>query len=415
MKRPTLHGSAAAWLVPLACECAALLRSVILARLLGPEELGKVMILALALRLVEMTSDFSIERLMAQAPDGGSTRFQRAMHGAALLRGGALAVIVLVISLPMALVFSGGPQASSFALLALAPVMRGLVHLDYRRWERGFDYRGLLIVEGGAAAVMLAVTPLAAFAIADHRALIPVVLAQGVAQLVLSHRFARRRWRLSFERKALSRLISFGTPLLANSVLMFLTFHADRMIIAGFYDWADVGRYCIALQLALLPAQIAGRAAASLLAPTFRRALAADNIHAASAPAIRGYILLGAAFLLGYGLLAEPVIILIYGPDFAIGGALIWALGAAAAVRIARTPLSQLAVALGRTGVPARANLLRASAVLFAFVAAWSGAPLAAMAAAGAIGEVLAALRASALLRSAIAPRCSHSRREVAT
>lgn len=404
MNAPTLKGRAAAWIVPVVNEVAALARSVVLARLLGPEELGKTMLLALSLRLVEMASDFSIERLLSQSPDGDDPVFQRNMQGAALLRGLALALILILISVPLAAMFAGGPSASSFALLALAPLMRGIVHLDYRRRERHFDYRGLAIVDGGAAVIMLVSAPIFASLIGDHRALVPIILTQVAAQLLLSRALAERSYGVSFERAHLSRVWLFGAPLILNSFLMFLTFQADRLIVASYYSWAELGVYGVALQLALLPAQIAGRAAASLLAPAFRRAIAAGELANKAMPALKGYCALSIVFVLGFGLLAEPVIQMVYGSDFKVGSPLIWALGFAAAIRIARTPVSQLAVALGKTSIPAKGNILRALAIIPALLAAKLGAPIYALAVAAVLGEACAAARSWMLLRPFLTP-----------
>jgi len=399
--RPNLRGAALAWAAPLTCEAAALVRSVVLARLLGAEELGRMMMLALMIRLVEMAGDLSIERLMAQAPDGGERRFLAAMHGVALLRAGALAALCLIAAAPLALLLPDGPAMASYAALALVPLARGGIHLDYRRRERDFDYRGVAIVECGAAVAMLLAAPLAVALIGDHRAFVPVALAQAAAQTALSHAIARERWSAAFDRETLTRIVVCGLPLLGNAVLMFLIFHVDRVIIAAYFDWSDVGRYAVALQLSLLPAQIAGRAANSLLAPRFRLAIASGDMERQATRALRSYALLATAFLLAYAALARFVMVTVYGPDFAIdGGVLVW-LGLAASVRILRTPLSQQAVAVGETSIPARANLYRAAVLPVALAAAALGAPLWALAATGAAGEILAAIRAAQLVRGA--------------
>ena len=412
IRRATHSAAALAWATPVLCEVAALARSVVLARMLGAEELGKTMLLALALRLAEMACDFSIERLLMQAPDGDRPRFRNSMQGAVLLRGALLSGLMLCAALPMAAAFADGPGIWTFAALAIVPMLRGLVHLDYRARERDFDYRGTLIVEGGAALVMLAAAPLAVMLIDDHRALVAVFVAQASAQVILSHVVAQTPWHPVFEMAALRRVVRFGAPLLLNSVLMLLILQGDRMIVIGFFDWADAGRYGIAIQLALLPAQIAGRAASSLLAPAFRRAIAAGSLNVAMTRALRIYICLGLAFVASYAVIAGPAIAFVYGADFTMPFQVFLALGALAGLRIARTPLSQAAVALGRTAVPAKANFFRALALPVVLVAAWAGAPLATIAAIGAVGEALAAWRAAHLLHPEISTPTQHRKME---
>jgi O-antigen/teichoic acid export membrane protein len=96
---------------------------------------------------------------------------------------------------------------------------------------------------------------------------------------------------------------------------------------------------------------------------------------------------------------APAVIALVYGPDFRPDAALAVAVGLAAGFRVLRTPFSQLAVATGRTGDPARANLIRALALVPAALFAALGLPLAAIAASAAAGEAGATFRAWLLAR----------------
>jgi ferredoxin len=103
---------------------------------------------------------------------------------------------------------------------------------------------------------------------------------------------------------------------------------------------------------------------------------------------------LAVALVAGVTLIAPALIALVYGAGFRPDLALAFAVGLSAGFRVLRTPFSQLAVATGRTGDPARANLIRALALIPAAAFAAMGLPLAAIAAAAALGEAGATLRA---------------------
>ena len=394
------------WTVPLLNEAGALARSAILARMIGGEELGRAMILTLVLRLAEMVSDVGVERLLMQRHGVAGSDLLAALHGASLLRGLGMAALLLILALPMTLAFAGGADAATYAALALAPLMRGVLHLDYRMAERDLRLRPLAIVEGGAVLAMLASLPLALLVWDDHRAMLLVLLAHAFAQVALSHLAAQRPYALAFDRAVLTEVLGFGAPLVLNAVLMFLTFQADRLIVAGWYGWVEVALYGVALQLAMLPAQITGRAAGSLLAPRLR-GLSGPALTEIARRAVLAHLGLGMAFAAAFALAAPPIIAIVYGAAFRPDMALALAFGIAAGARILRTPLSQLAVALGRTGDPARANLWRAGALIPALGAATLGLPLVAIAAAAALGETLATLRALHLARAVLIPSSS--------
>ncbi|MEL6584352.1 MAG: oligosaccharide flippase family protein [Pseudomonadota bacterium] len=394
---------ATAWAVPIAVEMTALVRSVILARLLGVEEFGQAALLAVTLRLVEMASDIGVERLLAQATDGDSAALQANLHGALILRGAAMALCLGVLAVVMSVAFPSGPALLTYLALALVPCGKAFLHLDVRRAERSFSYRGLALVEAAGAVAMLVVAALVAHHTGSHIALVFALAAQTVAQVVVSHLLAERRYRVSFERAAMLRIWAFGAPLIANAGLMFLTLQADRLIIAKAYGVDALAVFVIVLQLSLLPALITGRAAASLLAPVFRRAVDAGTVGRAAQQSLLAHAALAVVFFGGFVLLADVVVTVIYGAAFSPDAPIVVALAAAAALRIARTPLSQLAVSLGRTGDPARANVMRALVLLPVTALALTGAPLWTLVATAALGEALAALRGWQLLSDVFA------------
>jgi O-antigen/teichoic acid export membrane protein len=108
-----VKGRSLAWAVPVLAEAAALGRSVAFAWVIGPEELGRAMMLALTVRLVEMASDVGADRLLVQARDGYCPRLQADLQGALVLRGIAGALLLICASPILAMLFADGPSALS--------------------------------------------------------------------------------------------------------------------------------------------------------------------------------------------------------------------------------------------------------------------------------------------------------------
>jgi O-antigen/teichoic acid export membrane protein len=400
MRRPLPSHRSLAWFVPISSEAAALGRSIAFAWALGPDELGRAMMLALIVRLVEMASDVGIDRLIIQADDGNSMRLQSELHCATLIRGLVSAGFVLAMAPILARLFADGPDTFSYAVLAIVPLVRGLAHLDYRRAERHFVYAKMAAVEGGATlAMVLSLLP-AVWAFTDHRAMCVVLIAHALSYAALSHSVANRRYGIRFHLPTIRRCWAFGAPLILNAGLLFLTFYADRLIIAYAFDWSSVALYGVALQLALLPSQIVGRAAASLVLPKLRVSLFSQGFDLIWKRILLTHASLALALTAAFVAVGPAVIGWVYGDAFRPGVWLTFALALAAGFRTLRTPFSQLAIATGRTGDPARANIIRAFALVPATAFATAGFPLAAIAAAAAMGEAGATLRASVLAKT---------------
>ncbi|MEQ9695968.1 oligosaccharide flippase family protein [Shimia sp. SDUM112013] len=387
-------GRALAWGVPILAEAAALGRSIALAWTIGAGALGQAMMLALVLRLIEMTSDLGVERLIVQAPEGATRRLQAGLQGVALIRGTIMSLVLLALSPVLAWAFVDGPSVAAYASLSIVPLLGGFMHLDYRRAERRFAYRQMAVVEGGATLMAFVALIPAIWVFADYRVMAAVLICHAVARVALSHMVATRRYRLLFSTDVMLRCWRFGAPLIVNAALLFLVFYADRLIVARGYGWATLALYGVVLQLALLPAQIVGRAAGSLVLPSLRETLGTGAFQAVWQRILTRHAILAAALVLAFTALAPVLIALVYGPEFRPEAGLALAVAVAAGFRILRTPYSQLAVAMGRTADPARANLLRVLALPLAAFCAATGGPLTLIAVAAAVGEVAATLRA---------------------
>jgi hypothetical protein len=380
--------------VPVLAEAAALGRSVAFAWLIGPEELGRAMMLALTVRLVEMASDLGADRLMVQARDG---QFPRASGRSAGCFGSARASLgALVLSARRRSSRRSSPTGPrhpltrSWRLCRCCAVSRISISAGpsgcFRygpwrsskagrrwRWRRRSCPRGLL---------------------GDHRAMAWVLIAHA------------RRWCRSVPRRGIaalpaavsprrSRVWRFGAPLMLNAVLLFATFYADRLIVAGpmtgprwrFTAWCCNWRFC--------PRRSWAVRQASLVLPRLRAALAQGRWPPSgvrlSRPMLRWPASLWSRASRFWPARHRAGLRCGLPPRRARArhrGRL------AAGFRVLRTPFSQLAVATGRTGDPARANLIRALALIPAAALRGPRPAAAAIAAAAALGEAAATLRA---------------------
>ena len=248
-------------------EGSVLLRNVLLARMLGAEQMGLAVMLAITLRCLEMFSYLAADRLLVQARDGNTLRFQANAQGLELARGLLSGTALCTLAYPAAIAFGYPDIAWAFAALGLVPVLRGFAHMDYRRLQRALKFGPTFKVESLANIIgTMAVWPAWVLA-GDFSALVWVSLIQAVAYVTLSHVFARRKYCLRFDRVYIVRMLQFGWPMLVNSLLMFGVFQGDRLVVAFSVSVEELSRYALALQLGLLPTLVLARASLSLLLP----------------------------------------------------------------------------------------------------------------------------------------------------
>ena len=69
------------------CEGSAFLRNLVLARLIGADEMGLAVALALAIRIFEMAGELGLDRLLVQVEDKTLPRMRQTVHLLQLAKG----------------------------------------------------------------------------------------------------------------------------------------------------------------------------------------------------------------------------------------------------------------------------------------------------------------------------------------
>jgi O-antigen/teichoic acid export membrane protein len=96
---------------------------------------------------------------------------------------------------------------------------------------------------------------------------------------------------------------------------------------------------------------------------------------------------IAAVFCVGFVLLANPVLGMLFGPSFEAEAILLFLVALAQGIRLCRAPQSVAAQALGQTDIPFKANLVRVSAVLFAVAAVALGGSITTLLVIACVGE----------------------------
>ena len=368
-------------------------RNIIIARILNPEDMGIAATFAITITLLEMISNLAVDMLLLQAKDGDDPIFQGTAQLYQVFRGILVGLFILFCA-PLITWLFDTPQAEwAYRLVALVPVFRGFMHLDWKRLQRNMEYRTAVIVELiPQAIVVLAAFPMATWR-GDYSAVLWLVLMQALAGLLVSHLFAQRPYRLTWDRDFAYRLIIFGWPLLINGLLMFGSLQGDRVIIGTFYSMAELGIFSVAFSLILTLAGVFGKMSISILLPLLA------NVQDIQEKFKHRYVLSTHVFALSGGLVTIPLltvggylIIFVFGDQYAPAFSFVPWLGGLIAVRIYRFAPTAAALARGDTKNSMFANIFRVIGVIAAVVVAAQRLPLSAIIICGIGGEVLALL-----------------------
>ncbi|MCK5745916.1 MAG: oligosaccharide flippase family protein [Oricola sp.] len=248
----------AAWIMGagLVARTLGAVNTIVIARLLAPEDIGVVATAVIAMQLLQGISDIGVSQAVIRFRDAGRDELDTLFTLSAIR--GAIIGAVLFAAAPFAAQFYGDPRVFwTFAGVALFPVLTGLVNPRFFEFERDlkFSREFLVVILNRIAGVAASLT--VAIVFRAYWAIICGMLASGVVQLALS--YALRPHAPRFSLKAFSKVFGFSGWLAGVGFMAALNNKLDVPVLARAAGAGGAGVYFMGLHIAEAAAgQIAG-------------------------------------------------------------------------------------------------------------------------------------------------------------
>lgn len=375
-------------------------RNIILARMLTKADFGLAAMFALTISLLEVAGRMAFGQQIVQAKSGGSETFQATSHSFQFVLATAGAVLIVIVSYPMALAFKVPSDAWAFALLAVVPLARGLEHLDYYRVQREFNYLPSVLRDVvPQALVTLAAWPLTLW-LRDFRVILWLMIGRAVLGILMTHLLATKPFRWGWDREYAKGMWAFGWPLLITGLLMFAGQQADQMVVGSFLLLDQLAHYALAFSLVSIPWFIFGQVSSSLMLPILSQTQDDPELFRQQYHNCLEYAAVAAVILiLPLIVSGEQIVALIYGSKYVGTGILMALLGAASAARFLRIVPSVAATARADTMNQLYSNLGRGISLPLAVAVALLGGGAALIAGCALVAELIAGVISLVRLR----------------
>ncbi len=387
-----LSGNSATALLTLA-------RNLLVARMLPVADYGIAATFAITMAVVEMASALGLQLQIIQAKDGDDLRFQAALQGFQVLRGALSAVILLAIAHPLAAFFGIPEVAWAYQVLAVMPLLNALQHFDMHRMQRRMVFGPVLATSLLPAVLSLVlIWPLVVW-FGDWRAMLWAIIAQGLASMLMSHLVAERPYRLVLDRQIMARNLAFGWPLLLNTILLFLIFNGEKLIVGRELGMEALGIFAMGMTLTLTPTLVMAKSASGYLLPSLSKVSDDPPVWRGRALVSVQAILLAAAIFMVVAAIIGPLLVhVLLGDKYAILGTLMIWMGMLQGIRLFKAGPAIAALSLGQTSNALIANLIRVALIPAAWYVAISGGDLEAILWLAIFGEVVGHIVATVLL-----------------
>jgi O-antigen/teichoic acid export membrane protein len=276
-----------------------LIRLIVLARLLAPEDFGLLAIAMTAVGFLLKITDVGMIPALVQRPDVTNYHYDTAWT-IGILRALIITGIVFLSAPIIAAIFAEPRAVNIIRVLSILPLIEAAASIKIAELTRYLRFRPLAIAKMMDALTNMIVSISLSLSLGVW-ALVAGTLAGPVAYLTMSYILAPYRPRLFLGRRVAQSLIRYGRWIFVSSIVAVMGSVVLRIVISRQLGVAALGLYFLAAKIAFLPSEVARQVVGEVAFPLY--ASLQSNIHQV-AKAFRS-ILTGILFMLA------PVFVLI--------------------------------------------------------------------------------------------------------
>lgn len=344
-----------------------LIRYMILARLLAPEDFGLMAIVIATSAVFEAFSDVGIKQSVIHNKRGAESEYLNMAWWLQTVRGLGLFAIVFLIA-PWIGTFYGKPELTLFLRIAfVATIFHGLISPRVHALQKELRFGRWVFISQGGAALGTVFAIILAFWIRNAWALVIGFTAEAISRCFLSFILCPFWPRFRIDRNSLNELLRYVRGMVGLSFLTIVLMQTDIFVLGKLMPIDQVGMYVLALTLARQPTSMFSRVIGSVLLPAF-----AEKQHEKIALCnallriIKPTVMFGVPLIAFAVVFAGPILSVIYTPKYAAVAIPFSILCVSALCRTQKTILGTMYLAIGKPHLHRRFVLIMLATILIA-------------------------------------------------
>ncbi|HUM67928.1 MAG TPA: lipopolysaccharide biosynthesis protein, partial [Chloroflexota bacterium] len=252
-----------------------LLRTIVLARLLAPEDFGLLAISLVAVEFLMVITNIGMVPALVQHPESEEAHFNAAWT-AGMVRALFVTTAVFLTAPFIADLFHEPRAVPLIQAAALRPTLESAASIKMAQLTRNLNFRALTLARLPDAIVNTVLSIILA-PLLGVWALIIGSLAGPLVYTGMSYWLAPHRPRITFDWAAIRPLIRFGRWIFLTGIIVMAGRAAMQMIISRQLGVTELGLYFLAAKLAFLPAEVSSEVVNSVAFPLY--ATLQDDLH----------------------------------------------------------------------------------------------------------------------------------------
>jgi O-antigen/teichoic acid export membrane protein len=352
-----------------------LLRTMLVASVLAPGDIGLMGVAVLALGFVEAVASTGVDTALVAVRDDVEIYIDPAF-AIQVTRGLAVTALLWAAAPAIAWAFHNGAAVPVIRAVSMMAALRSLLNPAIALAIRRLDFRRMFWWSLPEALTSLGVTVAAAFVRRDVWALVIGALVGQAVATIASYGVVPRMPRVTLSRERIRDLLRFGRFVSGSRALMYFGVYIDAAVVGVTMGTHALGLYQFASRIAELPVVTFTRAVAQVALP------ALSGLHTSAGPLKRTWRTMLGLVLAANGAAAVAIVLFagiavetIVGERWLPAVPLMRVLAIAMLFRAVVVLTGQLLDAVGRPALTLRLNAVRLAtlAIVLVPLAAWYG------------------------------------------
>lgn len=335
-------------------------RTVVLARLLVPEDFGVVAIIMMVVVMIESTTDAGVRVSIIQNKEGATPSYLNAAWWFDAVRGVCL-FIVAVIFAPFVAGFYRNPILTdllrvSFLSILFNNLVSPRVHLS----EREFRFGKWTLLSQVSALIGTIVTIVLAYYLRSVWAIVLGTVVERIIYCLFSFILFPFRPRFELDKQCITDLFKFGRGIFGISALNLIMRQSDVFVLGKIVTQSMLGSYYLALQLAEQLSSLFSSVILPVLLPSFSSMKENKPLLKSTLLSInRGVATLGIPIVVFVAVNSHEILFILYGSQYINAGLALSILSLTMFIRVQTVVLSHLYFGLGLPHLLRRQSLKR--------------------------------------------------------
>ncbi len=323
------------------------LMSVMIARLIAPEQYGTFAVALTVWTILGTLAEFGLGTDLVRSPD--LERRAPTVATLGLLTSGILAAGMVVAAEPIAVAFASPESDGVIRVMAISIALFGFSIVPAARMQRDFRQRGLLLCNGAGLVACALVTWTLATSGAGASALAWGQVANQAVIVVCLYAATSTSPRFGYIHEVFLESVAFCLPLAMANLLSWVLLSVDNLVVARTLGPVGLGFYVLAFNVSSWPMSVVGSALRVVALPGFAQVESTERRNLALVRVMGPTAAVAAFLALTLASLAGPVVELLYGSRWSEASAALAGLAVFGGVRVVLDLIATFLIAVGAT------------------------------------------------------------------